>query len=58
MNRDHIIQALAPLYRGKTYTFLIENEDASADEVEKNVEDLCLTFEQLKPYLVERWNQK
>ena len=29
INRDHIIQALAPLYRGKVYTFLLENRDAS-----------------------------
>ncbi len=50
---DHVIQALAPLYRGKAYTFLIENRETSADEVEHNVEELCLTFERLKPYLVE-----
>jgi hypothetical protein len=53
---DHVIQALAPLYRGKVYTFLVENREASADEVETNVENLCLTFERLKPYLVEIWN--
>lgn len=53
---DHVIQALAPLYRGKAYTFLVENRDASADEVEERVENLCLTFERLKPYLVELWN--
>ena len=53
---DHIIQALAPLYRGKTYTFLVENRDSSAVDVEKNVENLCLTFERLKPYLLEIWD--
>lgn len=54
---DHVIQALAPLYRGKTYTFLVENRDSSAADVEKNVENLCLTFERLKPYLLEIWNK-
>jgi glycosyltransferase involved in cell wall biosynthesis len=53
---DHVIQALAPLYRGKAYTFLVENRDASADEVEERIENLCLTFERLKPYLLELWN--
>lgn len=53
---DHVIQALAPLYRGKTYTFLVENRDASGEEVEKNVENLCLAFERLKPYLLEVWD--
>jgi glucosylglycerate synthase len=56
ISRDHILQALAPLYRGKAYTFLVQNRDASADEVEANVEQLCLTFEKSKPYLLEMWN--
>jgi hypothetical protein len=58
INRDHIIQALAPLYRGKVYTFLLENRDAAGEEVEANVEDLCLTFERLKPYLLDLWNAR
>ena len=58
INRDHIIQALAPLYRGKVYTFLLENRDASGPEVEANVEELCLTFERLKPYLLDVWNAR
>ena len=58
INRDHIIQALAPLYRGKVYTFLLENRDASGDEIEANVEALCLTFERMKPYLLDLWNAK
>ena len=58
INRDHIIQALAPLYRGKVYTFLLENRDASGEQVEANVEELCLTFERLKPYLLDLWNAR
>jgi hypothetical protein len=58
INRDHIIQALAPLYRGKVYTFLVENRDASGAQVEANVEELCLTFERLKPYLLDLWNAR
>jgi glucosylglycerate synthase len=56
ISRDHIVQALAPLYRGKAYTFLVQNRDAPADEVEANVEQLCLRFEKSKPYLLEIWN--
>jgi hypothetical protein len=58
INRDHIIQAMAPLDRGKVYTFLLENRDASGEEVEANVEALCLTFERLKPYLLDLWNAR
>jgi len=56
ISRDHIIQAMAPLYRGKMHTFLVENRDASGEEVEANVEGLCQTFERLKPYLLDRWD--
>jgi len=58
INRDHIIQALAPLYRGRAYTFLVENRDASSEQVEENVEGLCRTFERLKPYLLDMWERK
>lgn len=56
MSRDHILQALVPLYRGRMFTFLVENRTASAGEVANNIESLCLEFERLKPYLLELWN--
>ena len=55
ISRDHIIQALAPLFRGRVFTFLMENRNASAEEVENNIEGLCLEFERLKPYLLQMW---
>jgi hypothetical protein len=58
ISRDHIIQALAPLFRGRACTVLTENRNASADEVEKNIEDLCLEFERLKPYLLQMWESR
>jgi glucosylglycerate synthase len=56
ISRDHIIQALAPLFRGRALTFLMENRNGSADDVENNIEGLCLEFERMKPYLIEIWN--
>jgi glucosylglycerate synthase len=55
IGRDHIVQALVPLFRGRAYTFLTENRDASAEQVEANIESLCQTFEREKPYLFELW---
>jgi glucosylglycerate synthase len=55
INRDHILQALVPLYRGRTLSFLQENRDGSEEDLEKNVESLCVEFERLKPYLLEVW---
>ncbi len=56
INRDHVLQALVPLYRGRMFTFLTENRTASSEEVASNIENLCLEFERLKPYLLELWN--
>ena len=55
ISRDHIVQALVPLYRGRTLTFLLENGDGSGEDIERSVESLCGEFERLKPYLVEIW---
>ncbi len=56
ISRDHIIQALAPLFRGRVFTFLVENRSGSAADVDENIESLCLEFERMKPYLLEIWN--
>ena len=56
IDRDHIVQALVPLFRGRAFTFLTENHDASAEEVESNIETLCQTFESQKPYLLRLWD--
>ncbi len=53
--RDHLLQALLPLYRGKVFSFVMETERATTAEVENRLEELCLVCERLKPYLVERW---
>ncbi len=56
INRDHLLQALVPLYRGRMFTFLTENRTASSEEVASEIENLCVEFERLKPYLLELWN--
>jgi hypothetical protein len=55
INRDHLVQALVPLYRGKIYSFLGEFSEASATDMEAVSENLCMEFERQKPYLTEKW---
>jgi len=55
INRDHLVQALAPLYRGMTFSFLVEHSGSSPDEMEAASERLCVEFERQKPYLREKW---
>jgi glucosylglycerate synthase len=56
IGRDHIVQALVPLFRGRAYTFLTENREAPAEQVEANIESLCQTFERERPYLLQLWD--
>ena len=55
INRDHVIQALVPLYRGRLYSYLLEHAHSSAEEMQADSELLCLEFERQKPYLIEKW---
>jgi glucosylglycerate synthase len=55
ISRDHVIQAMVPLYRGRSLTFFQENRERTAKEIENSVESVCGEFERLKPYLLERW---
>ncbi len=53
--REHLLNAVAPLYLGYTASFVIETEGLTSSETERRIESLCRTFEETKPYLVERW---
>ena len=58
LDRNHLIQTLVPLYRGRLYSSLVENVDSSAEEIEAGTEAMCEEFERQKPYLIERWKTK
>jgi len=58
INRDHLVQALIPLYRGMTFSFLMEHCESSAGEMEEASEALCVEFERQRPYLTEKWTAK
>jgi hypothetical protein len=55
LNRDHLLQAFAPLYRGRVCSLLKHFQHSSADQIEQSTEQLCLEFERRKPHLLERW---
>jgi glycosyltransferase involved in cell wall biosynthesis len=56
MSQEHIIKSLTPFYLGKVASFIIETWHSTTDEVEGRLEQLCLSFEREKSYLIERWN--
>ena len=55
MDRDHLIKSMTPLYLGRTASFVLETQNSSAADVENRIELLCLEYENMKPYLMEKW---
>ncbi len=58
VHRDHLLKSMIPLYLGRVASFVKENMDRSAHEVEEGIESLCNLFEEMKPYLIERWGRE
>jgi hypothetical protein len=55
MDREHLLKSMTPLYLGRTASFVLETQQYTAAEVENRIELLCLEYENLKPYLTEKW---
>lgn len=55
INRDHLLQALVPFYRGRVSSYLLDNQKASEAEVRSQLDALRQEFERLKPHLLECW---
>ncbi|HEY6291877.1 MAG TPA: hypothetical protein VI455_10000 [Terriglobia bacterium] len=55
INRDHLLQALAPLYQGRIGAFVAENEQADPEGLNERLEQLSRRYEQDLPYLIKRW---
>lgn len=56
MDRQHLLQALTPLYLGWVASFAFATRQATAGAVEAMEERTCLRFEDLKPDLAARWD--
>ncbi len=54
--RPHLLQAMIPLYLGRTAAFVVATADADAAAVEAEIDRLGRLYEEHKPYLIERWD--
>jgi hypothetical protein len=53
--RDHLLRSLTPLYTGWLAAFVLHVENATPNQVEQRIEELCLAFEAEKRHLISRW---
>ncbi len=56
VHRDHLLRSLIPIYLGKTASFIKENRESPAKEVEEKIESLCTVYEERKDDLLARWD--
>lgn len=57
LDRAKLLEVLIPLHYGMTLSFVNKTEGMSHQQAEEFMEDMCLVFEQSKPYLTYRWDQ-
>jgi glycosyltransferase involved in cell wall biosynthesis len=50
-----LLQSLTPLYLARVASFVQQTQELGSVRVEEGIEKLCLTFEALKPYLLNQW---
>ena len=56
--RNHLLRSLTPLYLGRVASFVLETQTLFAGQVEERIEQLCISFEALKAYLISRWEDE
>ncbi|MBW1720534.1 MAG: glycosyltransferase [Deltaproteobacteria bacterium] len=52
---DDMMEALIPLYFGRTLSFVKKTRRMSTQQAEEAIEEDCMVFEKTKPYLLKRW---
>jgi glycosyltransferase involved in cell wall biosynthesis len=50
-----VLESQIPLYFGFISSFAKTTEEMNNQEAEKEIEKICLTFEEYKPYLIDNW---
>jgi glycosyltransferase involved in cell wall biosynthesis len=55
LSSRQLLQSLTPLYLARVASFVQQTQTLGSVRVEEDIEELCLTFEALKPYLLNQW---
>ena len=58
MSLPLVLESMIPLYFGFVASFVKRTKGKNNQEAEKEIENICLTFEKSKSYLVENWNNR
>ena len=56
-DKERIVESMTPLYFGCVASFVIESKDFRTYDAKLLIEPQALKFEELKPYLLEKWGK-
>jgi glycosyltransferase involved in cell wall biosynthesis len=56
LNKEHLLKSLTPLYLGRVASFVLETRESDASEVEKKIDQLSISFENKKDFLLAAWD--
>jgi hypothetical protein len=57
VDRRLLIQSLMPIFLGKMLSFIKKTERMSIQQAEEYIENECMIFEEMKPYLLSEWGE-
>jgi hypothetical protein len=56
LNKEHLLKSLTPLYLGRVASFVLETRESDASEVEEKIDQLSMSFENKKDFLLAAWD--
>ncbi len=58
LSAKEIIEALVPIYYAKIASFVSKTQNLDSHQAEEAINQQCVAFEKLKPYLINRWSSE
>jgi glycosyltransferase involved in cell wall biosynthesis len=58
LNADEVIESLVPIYYAMVASFVRKTQNLDSHQAEEVINEQCVVFEKLKPYLVNRWSSE
>jgi len=58
MSLPLVLESMIPLYFGFVASYVLKTNKMSNQEAEEEIENICMEFEKLKPYLIDNWDKR
>lgn len=52
---DQLLKSMVSIYLGRTVSFILKNQNSNQQNIEQNIEHICVEFENNRNYLLKKW---